>query len=495
MKKLLAMVLSLVLLFTSLSAFTASADITITIGIGDVNASGVINNKDLGLLMRYLVGWEVDGFYLSVADVNSDGDINNKDYGLLMQYVNGWDINLGNQTGNVNGNINGKTIKFISTIDPAVDESGPVVANFEKKYGVTVEIIPSGLDEHAQKCMGLIAAGQSPDVARSQGDFPLCLGYLQSLDAAKLNYDDPIWDQNMFEMTTFKGSPYLCNTIGNIWAEADLVMYSKSLLKRAMAYTPEEYDRAGKWTWDAFFEIGKACQKVTGKPGCAINSYETFFHAAGGSVYKLENGRFTNGIDSNSATIMQKYAQARKDYILMTGKSVTAALMEGEIGITTLHVWSLKKTGDLRVANWDDLGFYYLPYYDEAAAATGQRPMTGIFRGWGICKGANEPVAAGVFLKEYLDVNNYDVSGTFISSSAERFFFEVTNKDYSIYNPYFTYIDMNTSVTGVKANQEIYYLMYCDPSQVPSSMAAVKAAVDKGVKNMNDYILQQTNAH
>ena len=406
-----------------------------------------------------------------------------------------------NTDGLMNDGINpedyrGKTIQFISTIDPAVDESGPVVENFEKEYGITVEIVPSGLDEHAQKCQGLIAAGKSPDVARSNGDFPAFMGYLQSLDAAKLDYDEEIWNQNTFKLTTFGGSPYLCDTVGNIWSEIDIVMYSKSLLKRANAYTPQEYDAQGKWTWDAFFEIGKACQKVTGKPGAVINSYECYFHAAGGSVYKIENGKVVNGIDNNAVAIMSKYAQARKDNILLIGKSVTAALMEGVAGIGTLHAWSLKKTGDMRDAKWDDLGFYYLPYYDEAAAQTGNRPLTGIFRGWGLVKGAKEPVAAGLFLREYLDVNNYDVAGTYITPEAETFFFQVNSIDYANYNPYLTYIDLNAATTGVKANTEVYSAaMSGDPAQVSKQMAAVKATVDKGVKNINDFIDQNLNSH
>ena len=403
-----------------------------------------------------------------------------------------------NPDGLMNDGINpedyrGRTVKFITTIRPEVDESGPVVANFEKDFGIKVEIIDSGLDEHAQKCAGLIAAGQSPDVARSNGDFPAFMGYLQSLDAAKLNYKEEIWNQNTFKLTTFGGSPYLCDTMGNIWAEIDIVMYSKSLLKRANSYTPEEYDAQGKWTWEAFFEIGKACQKVTGKPGAAINSYECYFHAAGGSAYKIENGKVVNGINNDSVEIMTKYAQARKDNILMSGKSVTAALKEGDIGITTLHAWSLKKTGDMRDAKWDDLGFYYLPYYTaEDAAAKGTRPMTGIFRGWGLVRGANEPVAAGLFLREYLDVNNYDVGGTYITPEAETFFFKVNSIDFANYNPYMTYCDMNAYITGVKSNQEIYYAMWYDPQQVQQRIASIKTAVDKGVKNLNEFIDKNT---
>ena len=397
-----------------------------------------------------------------------------------------------NKDGLMNDGINpedyrGKTVKFISTIDPAVDESGPVVENFEKEFGITVEIIASGLDEHAQKCMGLIASGQSPDVARSNGDFPAFVGYMQSLDAAKLDYNEPIWNQNTFKLSTFGGSPYLCDTVGNIWSEIDIVMYSKSLLKRANAYTPEEYDAMGKWTWDAYFEIGKAVSKVTGKPGCAINSYETFYHAAGGSVYKIVDGKVVNGLGNDSVEIMSKYSQARKDNVLLTNKSVTAALMEGEVGMTTLHAWSLKKTGDLKKGKWDDYGFYYLPYWKEGDTV---RPATGIFRGWGLVKGANEPVAAGLFLREYLDVNNYDVGGTYITPEAETFFFEVNSIDYAHYNPYLTYIDMNQFITGLKSGSQIYHAMYYDPAQVATNVAAAKGAVDNGVKKINDFIQQ-----
>ncbi len=432
-----------------------------------------------------------------VEDENSNSGNNQQQAGNNQQQAGNKNPQGGSNTKLMNDGINpedyrGKTIKFISTIDPSVDESGPVVENFEKEFGITVEIVPSGLDEHATKCQGLIASGNSPDVARSNGDFPAFMGYLQSLDAAKLNYKEEIWNQNTFKLTTFGGSPYLCDTMGNIWAEIDIVMYSKSLLKRANSYTPEDYDKAGKWTWDAFFEIGKACQKVTGKPGASINSYECYFHAAGGSIYKIENGKIVSGINNDTVSIMQKYATARKAGYLMTGKSVTAGLMEGEIGIATLHAWSLKKTGDMRNAKWDDLGFYYLPYYDEAAAKTGIRPMTGIFRGWGLVRGANEPVAAGLFLREYLDVNNYDVGGTYITPEAETFFFKVNSIDFSNYNPYLTYIDMNAATTGVKANSEIYSAMYLDPSQINTQIASVKSAVDKGVKNMNKFIEDNT---
>ena len=60
---------------------------------GDVNGDGDVNNKDLGLLQRYINGWSVE-IDVIAADISGDGEINNKDLGLLQRYINGWDVQL-----------------------------------------------------------------------------------------------------------------------------------------------------------------------------------------------------------------------------------------------------------------------------------------------------------------------------------------------------------------------------------------------------------------
>ena len=60
---------------------------------GDVNGDGNINNKDLGVLRRWLNDWDVTVDLLA-ADVNRDGNVNNKDLGILRRYLNDWDVEL-----------------------------------------------------------------------------------------------------------------------------------------------------------------------------------------------------------------------------------------------------------------------------------------------------------------------------------------------------------------------------------------------------------------
>lgn len=60
---------------------------------GDVNGDGSVNNKDLGVLRRFLNDWDVTIDELA-SDVNRDGAVNNKDLGLLRRYLNDWDVEL-----------------------------------------------------------------------------------------------------------------------------------------------------------------------------------------------------------------------------------------------------------------------------------------------------------------------------------------------------------------------------------------------------------------
>ncbi len=94
MKKILALILPIILILNVFAISSSASNVNVKIAIGDIDGSGAINNRDLGVLLKALSGWEVDDIYLDVADVNGDNEINNKDFGLLMQYVNGWDVTL-----------------------------------------------------------------------------------------------------------------------------------------------------------------------------------------------------------------------------------------------------------------------------------------------------------------------------------------------------------------------------------------------------------------
>ncbi|MBQ8741402.1 MAG: extracellular solute-binding protein [Clostridia bacterium] len=433
------------------------------------------------------VEWIVEEEIITVGGSSSDEESTVSTDNTQQQSNNQSTLENSSTTETNNGinleKLRGTTVKFAGTSYFDHKESGPVVEAFEEKYGINVEVVLVDGGDYPNQIAGLIAAGQSPDCTRSNGDFPACMGFLQSLDAAKIDYNDPIWDQNMFELTTFGDSPYLCNTVGNVYAETDIVVYRKDILQRASCRTPEEYDKQGKWTWDAFFDIARQCKSsVDGVEGCAFASADNALHMAGGAVFKLENGKFVSGINDKTASIMTKFAEAWKEGIISWHS--TDGIVNGTTAIITVHSYALRKSGAFENDDWTNLGFYTLPNFDENTPAT----PTGIFRGWGIIRGAENPVGAGLFLRYYLDSSNYDTANTYISPEAETFFFKVTSFDYGEWNPYFTYLAHSEKIAGIDYSADIYNAMYNDPNQVSVKMSSIRSYVEMGCENLNDYI-------
>lgn len=400
----------------------------------------------------------------------------------------------------------GTKIIFASTIDPKDDGTDYVVSNFEKEYGIEVEITVPTMENYNAEMSNLIASGKAPTVGRSNGDAPIYVGYFQPLDAAKINYKHELWNQNTFKRSTYNGSPYLLDTIGNFWTEIDIVVYSKSLLKKANCPTPEELDKQGNWNFDTFLMIGqKTAAAVENCKGASYHLPDCLLHMAGAAVYRVDsNNNIVNGIDAQTTSVIQKIAQGHKDgYIVSRGNGGgTEGIVNGTVAISASYAWALRTDGSLvNHKNYNDIGYYYLPAFEKG----GEKPVTGIFRGWGIMKGCNEnpetgskaAVAGGLFLSEYLDVNNYDLDKSFLTEEAKTFFFKACSLygETNNYNPYYTYHELNEGISGIDDDTAVYSLYNVDPAQVPTKMAAVKSSVQSGVDNLNKYIQQQVNSH
>jgi hypothetical protein len=67
-------------------AITAGAVTVASYMPGDINGDGVVNNKDLNRLMKYLTDKSTT-VVKAALDVNGDGSVNNKDLNRLMKYL------------------------------------------------------------------------------------------------------------------------------------------------------------------------------------------------------------------------------------------------------------------------------------------------------------------------------------------------------------------------------------------------------------------------
>ena len=121
---------------------------------------------------------------------------------------------------------------------------------------------------------------------------------------------------------------------------------------------------------------------------------------------------------------------------------------------------------------------------------TTKATISGCYRGWGICKGAKNPVAAGVFLRYYLDVNNYDTASAFITPEAESFFFKLTSSG-SITDKFYYMVGGSDGLATATSHKKIIGIATGDPGQVKASLDALKNTIDSDVNDLNNYIAKQ----
>lgn len=372
--------------------------------------------------------------------------------------------------------------------DPNVDEDGPVIRNFKKKYGINVEIDTIGQGSYVNTVASRIAAGNAPDIYFCTATFPSGLQCLQPIDVAELDLSDPIWDKTMLEKSKVNGKSYLVNTVGNIWNEVTCLYYNKKIFRDNNITTPEEYYKAGKWNFETF---EKAMRDVKAASKDYMGAYIDFYALIGStncSYWKWENGKFSNGVDEKFGDVITKLSTWHNDGLIrkIGDQTMTADFKNGKCGMAIIDAWGLKRTGYWRNMNFEDIGFTYVPDMDSKNKAV----ATGIYRGWGICKGAKNPVAAGVFLRYYLDVNNYDTASAFITPEAESFFFKLTSSG-TIKNKNYFFIGGSDGLATATSHGKIATIANGNPSQVKSSLNALKNTLDSDVKDLNNFIAKQ----
>ena len=313
----------------------------------------------------------------------------------------------------------GTSITYATWKDPEKNEDGPVVKAFEEKYGIKVNIELLDQSSYLSSIAASIASGTQADIFFENGTFPGSLSVMQPLDNALLNLEDPIWNQTIIKKSTLDGHAYLVDTISDVWSEVDICVYNKKIFEDNNITSPAEYYEAGKWTFDAFKECAKQVSALgKGYIGAEILG-EPALGAAGCSFFTYKDNSMLCTVDDHLYEVMTYLSQMNADGYIKLGRT---GFTDGNVGMALTNCFALKKTGYFTTINPEHLGATYLPVWKEGD----QTNVTGIYRGWGLIKGAKNPVAAGIFLREYLDINNYDLDNTFHSQEVADFFFKVT---------------------------------------------------------------------
>ena len=408
---------------------------------------------------------------------------------------NGGNTGTGNDKGGPNKGGNayanaekyrGTTVVYATWKDPNKNEDGKVVKDFQKRFGITVKIDTTPQATYVQEVAGKIAAGESPDVFFDNCFFPASISCLQPIDAMELDLTDGIWDQGMLEMSKLGGKSFLVNTVGNIWAEVDCLFYNKKIFADNNITTPEDYVAAGKWDFAALTKCMKDV-KNAGYVGGYID-VQSLLASTGAGFYEFKDGRFSNGVSPMTVNVMKQISQWISDGLIRDPleSNLLTNFIKGNCGIAITNVYGTKATGYFSEMNPNDVGFTYIPQYD----AQNKAYTTGLFRGWGLVRGAKNPGGAGIFLRYYLDAGNYDLNSAFINKEAQNFFFKLTSGvDTDDKNPYM--LLGIQQMMGVDNTNEYRGTASVAPGQVSAKIAALGNQINSTSKKINSELDKQ----
>lgn len=408
---------------------------------------------------------------------------------------NGGNTGTGNDKGGPNKGGNayanaekyrGTTVVYATWKDPNKNEDGKVVKDFQKRFGITVKIDTTPQATYVQEVAGKIAAGESPDVFFDNCFFPASISCLQPIDAMELDLTDGIWDQGMLEMSKLGGKSFLVNTVGNIWAEVDCLFYNKKIFADNNITTPEDYVAAGKWDFAALTKCMKDV-KNAGYIGGYID-VQSLLASTGAGFYEFKDGRFSNGVSPMTVNVMKQISQWISDGLIRDPleSNLLTNFIKGNCGIAITNVYGTKATGYFSEMNPNDVGFTYIPQYD----AQNKAYTTGLFRGWGLVRGAKNPGGAGIFLRYYLDAGNYDLNSAFINKEAQNFFFKLTSGvDTDDKNPYM--LLGIQQMMGVDNTNEYRGTASVAPGQVSAKIAALGNQINSTSKKINSELDKQ----
>ncbi len=315
----------------------------------------------------------------------------------------------------------GTSVTYVTWKDPALNEDGPVVEKFKQEYGIDVKIQLVEQKNYVSIIASNIAAGTQGDIFFETETFPGSLTVMQPLDAAKLDLTDPIWEQSMIKASTVGGHPYLVDTVSNVWSERTILVYNKSIFENNNITTPAQYVEAGKWTFENFRYVCKQVKDLGKSYKGAALIGEPAIASCGASFFKFENDKMVVTADKRLYDAMNLLASMKQEGLVHLGYE---AFGDGTYGMAITNCFALKKTGYYTNFNSNHLAATYTPSWNGSEETVN----SSLFRGWGLIDGAKNPVAAGIFLREYLDVNNYDLATAFHNQDVANFFFQVISE-------------------------------------------------------------------
>lgn len=322
--------------------------------------------------------------------------------------------------------LKGQTVSMLMWRELNVSEKN-VLKNFENTTGIKVKYTVVNQKEYPTKLATSIASNMGLDICAIQSGgmsilssdsyastYPV--GTLRTMqpffEATGQDPNEGVWAKSWMDPYKIKGKYYGVAIAGGWHTLSTVIFYNVDLFEENGITTPRELWKAGKWNWDTFKEVALEISDIDDYYyGFVSRDSYAFMLSAGCDYVGFDGKRFTNtSTDSKlkkawefQIDMIESGAQFRPD-----GSTHTNQLfLEGKFGMYADGSYCMANIGMMGdyAYNIEDVSFEMdaVPF----PSPKGQKPIV-INRAnlFGIAKNSDNPVAAGVFLRFWLDPKN-----------------------------------------------------------------------------------------
>ena len=343
-----------------------------------------------------------------------DGKDSGKDDNKDSNKDDGKDSNKDN---NNNSKVNaedyrGSTVKILYHHE-LVDDEKKLMENFTKETGIKIDVTTATSD-YLSKAAAMIAANEGLDIAiipmgasNSQGAFPVGVKKLfQPATVTKQDMTDSFWSKPVLDAYSIGGKPYVFVSSKPNWFNvSSILVYNKELFEDNGITTPRELWKKGNWNWDTMAEIaGEITDLSTSKTKYVGLSFpdtlSSIVFSAGTDFFTYNGSKFESNIQSTEFLNAWKFHSKimYEDEVAGLWEDVSASWGEGLVGMMQTNLWYLRADS------------HSVPFEVDAVPFPNPKGKENIVLNsnlFAICKNSKNPVAAGIFLRYYLDPANY----------------------------------------------------------------------------------------
>ncbi|MBQ0111210.1 MAG: extracellular solute-binding protein [Oscillospiraceae bacterium] len=374
---------------------------------------------------------------------------------------------------------------------------------FQKATGCKVRTTIAKGNAYGTKLQALISGKDSPDVVMidSDSDWPgLAINSCLPLDKYKFRLDDSCWNKNQMNTVTAKGKNFGVACTGSFINEDInyIVYYFPSVLK-ANGITTMPYDlwKAGKWNWDAAYNIAKTFHEKSKKTGIEFLDRDAWADACGTGLvtYDYKNSKFINNIaDANKKkTIINAWSQLSKlnDAGLCAEGFDTQKLGRGDCGMYCSISYGVNSENDWFGSVSVTGGAKSVECVPVPAATQSSAYVPYRSKCWGVAKGAKNVDGAAYFLRYYLDPSSANQENLYYNDKCKEVFKYITaastKKNFMCvqsiinYQSYGKFETIRGDLAGAQANALTTVLDKHNPD-ITSAVSAANNLITKRLK-------------